>query len=128
MKAIDQKQDPAVDAINERLKNIRFKATAGQHKVARHVPAAQLRRIRRRACSALVPGGGQDRVLQACTSFEVRGPFAVTGVSDTPSREHDLHLLPADGGRRAAVRDADRRHARDARVPPAGDGRGPRRR
>ena len=29
MKAIDQKQDPAVDAINKRLKNIRFQAKAG---------------------------------------------------------------------------------------------------
>ncbi len=33
MKAIDQEQDPAVDAINARLKNIRFKGTAGFHKV-----------------------------------------------------------------------------------------------
>src|SRR6202044_24705 len=34
MKAIDQKKDPAVDAINKRLKGIRFKATAGPHKLA----------------------------------------------------------------------------------------------
>ncbi len=33
LRDIDQKQDPAVDAINKRLKNIRFKATAGVHKV-----------------------------------------------------------------------------------------------
>ena len=33
LKSIDQLQDPAVDAINKRLKNIRFKATAGIHKV-----------------------------------------------------------------------------------------------
>ena len=34
MKAIDQKQDPAVDAINKRLKNIRFRTTAGPHEIA----------------------------------------------------------------------------------------------
>ena len=34
MKAIDQLQDPAVDAINKRLKDIRFNATAGPHQVA----------------------------------------------------------------------------------------------
>jgi hypothetical protein len=33
MKAIDQKQDPAVEAINKRLKNITFKSTAGVHKL-----------------------------------------------------------------------------------------------
>jgi hypothetical protein len=32
MKAIDQKQDPAVEAINKRLKNIRFNAKAGVHR------------------------------------------------------------------------------------------------
>ncbi len=33
MKAIDQKQDPAVDAINKRLKNINFTAKAGPHEI-----------------------------------------------------------------------------------------------
>ncbi|RYG69723.1 DUF1587 domain-containing protein, partial [bacterium] len=33
-KSIDQKGDPPVDAINRRLKQIRFKASAGQHRVA----------------------------------------------------------------------------------------------
>ena len=32
------------------------------------------------------PGGGQDRVLRV-SSFEIRGPFNATGVSETPSRK-----------------------------------------
>jgi mono/diheme cytochrome c family protein len=86
MKSIDQKQDPAVDAINERLKGIRFKATAGPHKVA----VAFLQRTFAESDDKLfqqLPGGGQDRVLKV-SSFEVKGPFSVTGISDTPSRKH----------------------------------------
>ncbi len=45
-KAIDQKGDPPVDAINKRLKNIRFKATAGQHRVVVTFRARTLRRVR----------------------------------------------------------------------------------
>ena len=64
MKSIDQKQDPAVDAINARLKGIRFKATAGPHKVA----VAFVQRTFAESDDKLfqqLPGGGQDRVLQA---------------------------------------------------------------
>jgi hypothetical protein len=85
MKAIDQKQDPAVDAINARLKKIRFKATAGPHKVA----VAFIHRTYAESDDKLVQptmGGGQDRVLRL-GSFEVRGPFSPTGVSDTVSRQ-----------------------------------------
>ncbi|MEJ1965063.1 MAG: DUF1592 domain-containing protein [Gammaproteobacteria bacterium] len=84
MKSIDQKQDPAVDAINARLKGIRFKATAGPHKVA----VAFLHRTFAESDDKLFqqqPGGGQDRVLKL-TSFEVKGPFSVSGISQTPSR------------------------------------------
>ena len=85
MKAIDQLQDPAVDAINARLKNIHFKAKAGTHKVG----VAFVRRTFAESEDRLsmhVPGGGQDRVLKV-TGFEIRGPFEPTGVSDTPSRK-----------------------------------------
>jgi hypothetical protein len=86
MKAIDQKQDPAVEAINKRLKNIRFNAKAGVHRVVvafRHRSFAESEdRLQMH-----VPGGGQDRVLRV-TSFEVRGPFNATGVSQTASRQH----------------------------------------
>jgi Protein of unknown function (DUF1592)/Protein of unknown function (DUF1588)/Protein of unknown function (DUF1587)/Protein of unknown function (DUF1585)/Protein of unknown function (DUF1595) len=83
-KAIDQKQDPAVDAINKRLKNIRFKASVGQHEVA----VAFVRRTFAESDDRLQnfnPGGGQERVLRVA-SFEIKGPFNVTGLSDSASR------------------------------------------
>ena len=92
MKSIDQKQDPAVDAINARLKGIRFNATAGPHKVA----VAFVQRTFAESDDKLyqqLPGGGQDRVLKV-SSFEVKGPFKVTGMSDTPSRKRIFSCYP----------------------------------
>jgi hypothetical protein len=85
MKSIDQKQDPAVDAINKRLKGIRFHATAGPHKLA----VTFMQRTFAESDDKLYQqsaGGGQDRILRL-GSFEVRGPFSPTGVSETPSRK-----------------------------------------
>jgi len=84
MKAIDQKQDPAVEAINARLKGIRFHATAGPHRVAVTFVQRSFAESDDRL-QEQIPGGGQDRVLRVA-SFEVKGPFKVTGMSDTPSR------------------------------------------
>jgi hypothetical protein len=83
MKAIDQKQDPAVDAINKRLKGIRFKATAGPHKIA----VTFVHRTFAESDDKLYSqsGGGQDRVLRVA-NFEIKGPYNPTGISDTPSR------------------------------------------
>jgi hypothetical protein len=92
MKAIDQKQDPAVDAINKRLKNIRFQARAGIHKLVvafRHRSFAESED----RLQAAVPGGGQDRVLRV-SSFEVRGPFNATGVGHTASRDYIFSCYP----------------------------------
>jgi len=92
MKSIDQKQDPAVDAINKRLKGIRFKATAGPHKVA----VAFVHRTFAESDDKLYqqqPGGGQDRVLKV-SSFEVKGPFSTTGISETPSRKKIYSCTP----------------------------------
>lgn len=86
MKAIDQLQDPAVDAINKRLKNIRFNAKAGIHRFVvafRHRTFAESED----RLQMYVPGGGQDRVLRV-SSFEIRGPFNPTGVSETAARRH----------------------------------------
>jgi mono/diheme cytochrome c family protein len=85
MKAIDQKQDPAVEAINKRLKNIRFTTRAGIH----HVVVAFRHRTFAESEDRLqmyTPGGGQDRVLRV-TSFDIRGPFNATGVSETAARK-----------------------------------------
>ena len=92
MKAIDQKQDPAVDAINARLKNIKFTTTAGPHEVAvtfRHRTFSESED----RLQSHVPGGGQDRVLRV-SSFEVRGPLKASGVSETPSRERIFACYP----------------------------------
>ncbi len=86
MKAIDQRQDPAVEAINQRLKNIRFTAKAGVHRFVvafRHRSFAESED----RLEMYAPGGGQDRVLRVA-SFDIRGPFNATGVSQTAARQH----------------------------------------
>ncbi len=92
MKSIDQRQDPAVDAINKRLKDIHFNATAGPHQVM----VTFLQRSFAESENRLepnVPGGGEDRVLRV-TSFEVRGPLKATGLSETPSRKRIYSCYP----------------------------------
>jgi hypothetical protein len=86
MKAIDQKQDPAVEAINKRLKNIRFKASAGVHRIAVAFRQRTFAESEDRL-QMYVPGGGQDRILRV-SSFEVRGPYNATGVGHTASRDY----------------------------------------
>ncbi|HEY1898777.1 MAG TPA: DUF1592 domain-containing protein [Steroidobacteraceae bacterium] len=92
LKSIDQKQDPAVEAINARLKHIKFKATAGPHTVAvtfiHRSDAASEDRL-----ESPVPGGVQDRVLRV-NGFEIKGPYDITGVSQTPSRERVFVCQP----------------------------------
>jgi hypothetical protein len=91
-KAIDQKGDAPVDAINRRLKNIRFQARAGQHRVVVTFRARTYAESDARLAS-LVPGGGEERVLKV-NSFEIRGPFSTSGVSDTASRRRIFSCYP----------------------------------
>ncbi len=122
LKAIDQKQDPAVEAINARLKRNKFQATAGPHTVVvtfldRSYAASEDR------LEAPIPGGVQDRVLRV-GSFEIKGPYDVTGISQTPSRArifvcqpkaeadetacaHDILTRLAERAFRRPVTDAD---------------------
>ena len=94
-KAYDQIQDGVMEKINSRLKNIRFKATAGPHKVGvtfrRRSFAESDDRLQK-----FVPGGGQDRVYSV-RSFEISGPFNPTGLSDTPSRRRIFTCHPDRG-------------------------------
>jgi len=95
MKLYDQVQDGAIDALNARLKNIRFEATAGPHKVG----VAFKRRTFAESDDQLqmfVPGGGQDRMYRV-SSFQIMGPFNPTGLSPTPSRERIFTCHPDDG-------------------------------
>jgi mono/diheme cytochrome c family protein len=91
-KAIDQKGDPSVDAINKRLKNIRFIAKAGQHKLGVTFVARSFAESDSRL-TPLLPGGGEERVLRV-RSFEVRGPFTTSGISETASRRQIFSCYP----------------------------------
>jgi mono/diheme cytochrome c family protein len=85
LKELDQIGAPAVDAINARLKNIPFTATAGVHRLGvtfLHRSFAESDR----QLYAQVPGGGQDTVL-TLSQVEIFGPVNATGVSGTPSRD-----------------------------------------
>jgi mono/diheme cytochrome c family protein len=83
-KAIDQRLDPAVEEINGRLRKIRFRASAGQHRLAitflQRSFAESDERIRTIALE-----GGQERI-QAAHALQIRGPLAVTGTSASASR------------------------------------------
>ena len=95
MRLYDQVQDGALDRVNARLKNIRFATTAGPHKVGvafRHRTFAQSDD----RLQEFIPGGGQDR-MYSVRSFEIKGPFNPTGLSDTPSRERIFSCHPNDG-------------------------------
>jgi hypothetical protein len=102
-KAVDQKLDDAIAKINGRLKDIRFRATAGQHTVAitflrRSYAEDDGRTLQyqagddRRAANLLE--GGQHRV-QAVHAFHIKGPVQITGMSDSPSRKKIFTCKPA---------------------------------
>jgi mono/diheme cytochrome c family protein len=85
MKQYDQVQSGALDRVNARLKNIRFAATAGPHRIGVT--------FKRRTFAEsddeqqiFSPGGGQDRLYRV-SSFQVQGPFNAKGLSSTPSRD-----------------------------------------
>src|SRR5262249_21313297 len=102
-KAIDQKLDDAVARINGRLKDIRFRATAGQHTVAvtflrRSYAEDDARTLQyqpgddRRTANLLE--GGKPRV-QAVHASQSKGPVKITGMSDPPTRQKVFICKPA---------------------------------
>src|SRR5688572_122390 len=101
-KAIDQRLDPAVEEINGRLRKIRFKATAGQHKLAitfLHRSFAESdERVRTSALE-----GGQERI-QAVHALQIKGPLAVSGMSLAGSRAKIFICQPASA--KASARQA----------------------
>jgi mono/diheme cytochrome c family protein len=92
MKLYDQVQSGAIDRLNARLKNIKFEATAGPHKIGvtfrRQSFAESDDQLEQ-----FTPGGGQDRSYRV-SSFQLLGPFDVTGLSSTPSRDRILTCNP----------------------------------
>jgi mono/diheme cytochrome c family protein len=95
MKLYDQVQNGALDRVNARLKNIKFFATAGPHRIG----VTFKRRTFAESDDQLqmfTKGGGQDRLYRV-NSFQLRGPFAATGLSQTPSRARIFVCTPAAG-------------------------------
>ncbi len=126
MKLYDQVQSGAMDRVNARLKNIKFEATAGPHKIGVT--------FRRQSFAEsddqlqiFAPGGGQDRSYRV-NSFQLLGPFDVTGLSSTPSRDRIFTCNPAKDKNEDArsLRQADFLDAGQARLSPSGDQRRPR--
>jgi hypothetical protein len=93
-KAIDQRLDPAVEEINGRLRKIRFRATAGQHKLAITFVHRSFAESDERTRTIALEGG-QERI-QAAHALEIRGPLAVTGMSQSASRAKIFICRPAD--------------------------------
>ena len=92
-KFFDQVKNGALDRVNARLKNIKFQATAGPHKIGvtfRRQSFAQSDD----QLQVFAPGGGQDRSYRV-SSFQLLGPFDVKGLSSTPSRDRILTCNPA---------------------------------
>src|SRR5579885_2910254 len=91
-KLYDQVQSGALDRVNARLKNIKFQATAGPHKIGvtfrRQSFAESDDQLQQFA-----PGGGQDRSYRV-SSFQLLGPFDAKGLSSTPSRDRILTCIP----------------------------------
>jgi mono/diheme cytochrome c family protein len=93
MKLYDQVQSGAMDRVNARLKNIKFDATAGPHNIGvtfRRQSFAQSDD----QLQISTPGGGQDRSYRV-SSFQLLGPFDITGLSSTPSRDRIFTCNPA---------------------------------
>jgi len=94
MKLYDQVQNGALDRVNARLKNIRFAAKAGPHKIG----VAFKRKSFAESDDELqmfVPGGGQDRMYRV-NSFQILGPFGASGLGSTPSRDKVFTCHPAN--------------------------------
>ncbi len=92
-KFFDQVMNGALDRVNARLKNIKFQAAAGPHKIGVT--------FRRQSFAEsddqlqmFAPGGGQDRSYRV-NSFQLLGPFDAKGLSSTRSRDRILTCNPA---------------------------------
>ena len=95
-KAYDYQIGGALDKVNARLKNIRFPATGGPHKIG----VAFKRKSFAESDDELQvysPGGGQDRLYRV-NSFQLQGPFNAKGLGMTPSRERIFICQPDSKG------------------------------
>ena len=93
-KAIDQTLDPAVEAINGRLRKIRFEATAGQHDLGVTFVHRSFAESDERTRTIALEGG-QERI-QGAHALQIRGPLTVTGIGDSPSRSKIFVCKPTE--------------------------------
>jgi hypothetical protein len=100
-KAIDQTLDPAVEAINSRLRKIKFDATAGQHDLAVTFVHRSFAESDERTRTIALEGG-QERI-QAAHALQIRGPLAVTGISESASRRKIFTCRPSEGPERSCA-------------------------
>jgi mono/diheme cytochrome c family protein len=95
MRLYDQVQDGALDRVNARLKDIRFAATAGPHRIGVTFRRRTFAESDNRQ-QQFAPGGGQERQYSV-SAFQLQGPFGPSGLGMTPSRERIFTCLaPAD--------------------------------
>jgi mono/diheme cytochrome c family protein len=91
-KNIDQNLDPAVEAINGRLRKIKFKATQGQHKLGVTFVHRSFAESDERTRTVALEGG-QERI-QAAHALQIRGPLSVTGLSASATRSKIFICAP----------------------------------
>jgi hypothetical protein len=92
LRAVDQRQTPAVTEILDRFRNIEIVAEGGP----RRLTAAFVARSAAESDDLLVPlvpGQGQDDV-PIITGLEIVGPYEPTGPGDTPSRRRIFSCYP----------------------------------
>jgi hypothetical protein len=95
LRTIDQQQTAGVDAINSRLKDIRFTVEAGQHEVAvlfarrTHAESEDL-------VAGFADGVGATARMEVLRTrgFEIRGPFELTPALNTASRKRVFSCYP----------------------------------
>ena len=95
LRTIDQQQTAGVDAINSRLKDIRFMAEAGQHELAvlfarrTHAESEDL-------VAAFADGVGANARMEVLRTrgFEIRGPFEIVTALNTASRNRVFTCYP----------------------------------
>jgi cytochrome c553 len=93
VKYYDQGGTAAFEKVNARLKNIKFKATAGPHKIGVAFKRQSFAESDDEV-QIFSLGGGQDRSYRV-SSFQLLGPYDVSGLSSTPSRERIFTCDPA---------------------------------
>jgi hypothetical protein len=102
LRAVDVQQAVGISAINERFSNIRFKATAGTHRVGvtfKQKTAAEhldvLHAFNPVSGMAQNHSGAAFSDGPRISNVEIRGPLSKGGVSDTPSRHKLFVCRPA---------------------------------